>query len=336
MKFTRTGLTTALFLSGLSFVPSASALNIVLTNDDSWETTNIKTLKAELIKAGHSVVMSAPCGPQSGKGGSMIFMKATPVDERVGADGSIEYCVGETDGDLAFDDYVEGTPVMAALYGIDVAAQKVWGQAPDLVISGPNEGNNLGFMNNNSGTLGATMASLSRGIPAIAVSDGKHASEEGQAKLVGAAMVDIVKNLEENRPAGQPLLPAYTGLNVNTPADMTAHLGYKFTDVGWNAGGTSLGFTDDLGADPVMKAYIVETMMTSYGMDQATAEATFSAQFDGKVGMAFGQGDAGDSNENSEGVAVQQGYITISTIDGNVQASRAKVAITEQRLIGLK
>ncbi|MGO1191285.1 hypothetical protein [Vibrio casei] len=85
-----------------------------------------------------------------------------------------------------------------------------------------------------------------------------------------------------------------------------------------------------------MKAYIVENMMTSYGMDQATAEATFSANFDGKAGMAFGQGDAGDSNENSEGVAVQEGYITISTIDGNVQASRAKVAITEQRLIGLK
>ncbi|TVO33408.1 5'/3'-nucleotidase SurE [Vibrio algivorus] len=335
MNFKRNSFIAATILSGLIATPSAMALNIVLTNDDSWNTININTLKAELIKAGHSVVMSAPCGPQSGKGGSMIFMKATPVDERVGADGSIEYCVGETDGGLAFDDYVEGTPVMAALYGIDVAAQKVWGQAPDLVISGPNEGNNLGFMNNNSGTLGATMASLSRGIPAIAVSDGKHASEEGQAKLVAAAIVDLVKSLEENRPAGQPLLPAYTGLNVNTPADMSAHLGYKFTDVGWNGGGTELKFTNDLGSDPVVSSYVTGAMLAQ-GMSQDEAEAAFHSMYDGQIGLSFAMGPAGDENPNSEGVAVQEGYITISTIDGNVQASRAKVELTQQRLSGLK
>lgn len=335
MNFKRNSLVAATILSGLIGTPSAMALNIVLTNDDSWNTTNIKTLKVELIKAGHSVVMSAPCGPQSGKGGSMIFMKAVPVDESRSADD--EYCIGETDGTKQFDDYVEGTPVMAAIYGIDVLAQKKWGKNPDLVISGPNEGNNLGFMNNNSGTLGATMATLSRGIPAIAVSGGMSTGHDAsQSLLTAQAVVNIVAELEATRTEGQPLLPAYMGLNVNTPEDMNNHLGYKYTDVGWNGGGTQLAFSSDLGANETMSSYVISAMVSEYGMTQEQAEAQFHTLYDGKAGLTFSMGPAGDENPNSEGVAVQEGYITISTIDGNVQASRAKVAITEQRLLGLK
>lgn len=51
--------------------------------------------------------------------------------------------------------------------------------------------------------------------------------------------------------------------------------------------------------------------------------------------LGFDGGDAGDTNENSEGVVVQNGYITISTIDGNIQAPRSKVELTKQRLLGL-
>lgn len=37
------------------------ALNIVLTNDDSWNTENIKVLKQVLTRAGHDVILSTPC-----------------------------------------------------------------------------------------------------------------------------------------------------------------------------------------------------------------------------------------------------------------------------------
>jgi broad specificity polyphosphatase/5'/3'-nucleotidase SurE len=43
--------------------------------------------------------------------------------------------------------YVNGSPVMACLYGLDVVAQRKWKAAPDLVVSGPNEGNNTGLVN---------------------------------------------------------------------------------------------------------------------------------------------------------------------------------------------
>lgn len=41
--------------SSLVLSPMASALNIVLTNDDSWNTTNIISLKSALEAAGHDV-----------------------------------------------------------------------------------------------------------------------------------------------------------------------------------------------------------------------------------------------------------------------------------------
>ncbi|QTG90554.1 5'/3'-nucleotidase SurE [Vibrio furnissii] len=277
----------ALTLSNPSF-----ALNILLTNDDSWETTNIQVMKSTLEAAGHDVIMSAPCTGQSGKGGAMTFLKPVSVDETQSADQ--EYCVGDTDTSVAFSSFAEGTPVMAAIYGIDVAAQAVWGQDPDLVISGPNEGNNLGYMNNNSGTLGAAMISLSRGIPAIAVS-----------------------------------------ANSNTPEEMNSTMGYKFTDVGWNGGGALLKFSDDLSTDSTALYYTMQSLIAG-GMTSEEAQAAATSALSGKQGLTFTTGDAGDTSEDSEGIAVNEGYITISTIDGNVQAARGKVALVSQRLIGLK
>ncbi|UIP27399.1 5'/3'-nucleotidase SurE [Photobacterium sp. TLY01] len=333
MKLAMEKLLAAGLLSASVISAPVMAMNIVLTNDDSWDTQNIQILKAALVTAGHHVIMSAPCTGQSGKGGAMTFLKPVSVDETKASEH--EFCVGDTDTSVAFEDYAEGTPVMAVLYGIDVAAQTVWGKAPDLVISGPNEGNNLGFMNNNSGTLGATMIALSRGIPAIAVSAHENtAHDAAQSELVANAVVEVVATLESSRPAGGPLLPAYTGLNINTPEDMSNHLGYKLTDVGWNSGGIELKFSDDLSSDAVLMGYMVQKLMAG-GMDQVTAQATAQAAMQGKQGLSFGMGDAGDANANSEGNAVKAGYITISTIDGNVQAARAKVSLTEQRLLGL-
>ncbi|BDR16475.1 5'/3'-nucleotidase SurE [Vibrio sp. STUT-A11] len=320
--------------SACAMSANAFALNIVLTNDDSWDTTNINVMKSALEAAGHDVIMSAPCTGQSGKGGAMSHFKPVSIDESKAV--SQEYCVGDTDTSVAFKDYVEGTPVMAAIYGIDIAAQQVWGQNPDLVISGPNEGNNLGFMNNNSGTLGATMASLSRGIPAIAISANHNtASDAEQSQLVADVIVDVVAQLVGNQPSGQPLLPAYTGLNVNTPEDMNNHLGYKFTDVGWNSGGAEFAFSTDLSQDSTAIYYMMSSLMAE-GMDSAEAQTEAVALLKDKKGLSFNMGDAGDTNENSEGVAVNQGYITISTLDGNVQAARGKVALIEQRLVGLE
>lgn len=331
----KTGLLSALIAQALLVSAPAAALNIVLTNDDSWNTHNIKAMKEALVAKGHDVIMTAPCTGQSGKGGSYGFIKSVKVDETK-AD-LYEFCVGDVDTTQAFEDYVEGTPVMSVLYGIDVAAQKKWGKAPDLVVSGPNEGNNLGYMNNNSGTLGATIIALSRGIPAIAVSGSENSlSDATQGPKIANVVVNVIDKLEASRADNQPLLPAYMGLNINTPEDIDASLGYRFTDVGWNGGGIALKFVEDFSENEMIVGYFAQILLAqgaAESMEQALVMAKGMLQ--GKQGVGFALSDVNDSNENSEGVAVMNGYITISTIDGSVQATRAKVALTQQRLSGL-
>ena len=53
----------------------ASALNIVITNDDGFETPNIQALYDALVAAGHDVILSAPYSGQSGTSGMIAFLR---------------------------------------------------------------------------------------------------------------------------------------------------------------------------------------------------------------------------------------------------------------------
>ncbi|EAT12783.1 acid phosphatase [Bermanella marisrubri] len=331
MKLSRI-IASAIIATGFSL--PASALNIILTNDDSWATDNIQILFTELKAAGHDVLMATPCLGQSGKGGAMNVIKEVNVDRSIVDQGQV--CVGDTDESVPYDDFVAGTPVMAVLYGIDVLAEETWGQAPDLVISGPNEGNNLGYITNNSGTLGAANIAIARGIPAIAIS-----ADDGDAEkavLVASAVNQLIAELEANRGESEPLLPKFTGLNVNTPEDMANNLGFKFANVGWNASDIGLKFFTDLSKSRIAIHFVALSLLKD-GHANNYEEATGIAKYlyKDKPGVSFVR-DAeliDDNNENSEGVLVDQGYITISTIEANVQASRAKTALTAIKLHGL-
>ena len=72
--------------------------------------------------------------------------------------------------------YFNGTPAATAVFGIDlIAPQHFNNKSIDLVVSGPNEGQNNGpFLFTLSGTIGAAYASVGRGIPAVALSAGNN------------------------------------------------------------------------------------------------------------------------------------------------------------------
>lgn len=162
----------------------AFALNILLVNDDGL-TSNIKALYDELKANGHNVVVSVPCSPQSGRGGAIVMYSSTTItadnDKQIAAENGCHNGAapigapaagtftkaGYTNGDW---NYTHGTPVMATVYGLDVVASKRWGKAPDLVLSGPNEGQNVGKVVVHSGTIGNVQFSAARGIPSIALS----------------------------------------------------------------------------------------------------------------------------------------------------------------------
>lgn len=218
----------------------APAMRILLTNDDGFESQNIQALYTALKAAGHEVMMSAPFHEQSGMSaalGQLSDFTPTTRPSPAGTIGAGAPGTGPTT--LGADQfYVDSTPVAAVIHGIEKLAPAKWGAAPDLVISGPNIGHNLGTVTPHSGTVGAAITALNWGVPAIAVSG--VSGNAATAPLLAAITLHVLAAASDR---GRISLPAGTGLNVNVPAlDATrtaASYRYAFTQI------HSSGITND-------------------------------------------------------------------------------------------
>ncbi|MEC5384851.1 5'/3'-nucleotidase SurE [Uliginosibacterium sp. H3] len=241
----------ALGLSACALATPAFALNILLTNDDGL-TSNVKAMVDTLKAAGHDVVVSVPCTGQSGRSSAIVMYSTTVIvadDDKtqIQAEGGChngaaltgEPAVGKftktgyTDGTY---NYVHGTPVMATMYGLDVVAQARWGKAPDVVLSGPNEGQNVGSVVINSGTIGNAQFAASRGLPAIALSAGSDTTDNTNlaspySTVVARLTVKLLNELKAKAGTGA-LLPTGVVLNVNFPNAPTESLAFAFSRIG--------------------------------------------------------------------------------------------------------
>ena len=169
-------------------------LRILVSNDDGYAAPGI----AELVDAltalpDVEVVVVAPDGNRSGSGGQTTPGGTTGTD------------VTMANGHAAVA--VTGFPADAVAYALDVL-----GEQPDLVVSGVNEGQNLGPLVDISGTVGAARVAAQRGIPALAVSQGRGSPEPDYASGVAEAIAWI----EEHR---DDLAGATRGsvVNINVP-----------------------------------------------------------------------------------------------------------------------
>lgn len=227
----------ALLCAGAS-VP-ALAHTILISNDDGL-TSNVRALYLALKAEGHDVVVSVPCSGQSGMGGAIVAMRPLAplaadclnAAARKGDPGAGAMTRPGFERDFH---YVDGTPVMATLYGIDIVAVARWGRPPDLVISGPNEGQNLGHIVVSSGTVSNVQYAVSRGIPAIAVSAGEGTADNPglanpESAVVAQRTVELVSALARGE-RGQRLLPPGVALNVNFP-DRLVGAKWKLAEVG--------------------------------------------------------------------------------------------------------
>ncbi len=241
---------------------AVEAHNILITNDDGL-TSNVVALHAALTAAGHDVIVSVPCQNQSGMGAALLIARplaplAAPClndAARAGDPGAGAMTrEGLAPGDFH---YIDGTPVMAMLHGLHLAQTGPWGALPDLVLSGPNEGQNVGAIILTSGTVSAAQAAAVQGLPAIALSAGANSEGHDLANPLSAdvarLVVDLVAALEEV--AGDaPLLPRGLSLNVNFPDDL-AGAEWKPTKVGsYNA--YLVGYSQDMAANasPTLRA----------------------------------------------------------------------------------
>lgn len=239
----------ALALGSMLSLPS-HALNIVISNDDGL-TSNVKALYDTLKAAGHDVIVSVPCTQQSGRGGAVVMYSTNTLTAtqdaditrnggcRNGAAKTAEPSVGPMTRS-GFDNgdwfYVHGTPVMALMYGLDAPATKRWGKAPDLVVSGPNEGANVGGLNITSGTIGITQFALIRNIPAIAFSVSSNAVDDvslanPQSQTAASLSLKLIQLLDSQRESAG-LLPKGVALNVNFPSSFSATSAFAFSRIG--------------------------------------------------------------------------------------------------------
>ncbi|MBQ7227360.1 MAG: 5'/3'-nucleotidase SurE [Clostridia bacterium] len=182
-------------------------MRILITNDDGVNSIGINTL-ADVLNEEHEVYVVAPSSQRSAAGHGISL-------------GPITY-TRLSSGKYALRISADATPAdcvkLAVLYFMK-------DRLPDLVISGINEGANIGSEIIYSGTVSAALEGAYLGFPSIAVSNVNRDYTEGYEKVARL----IAENLERLADVD---FPRHTALNVNYPS-MEAK-GIKITEIGIN------------------------------------------------------------------------------------------------------
>ncbi|HXE23094.1 MAG TPA: 5'/3'-nucleotidase SurE [Rhodoferax sp.] len=168
-------------------------MKILISNDDGYQAPGIVALH-EALKGLADVEVVAPEHNNSAKSNALTLH--SPL-----------YVTSAANGFR----YVNGTPADC----VHIALTGLLGYRPDLVISGINNGANMGDDTIYSGTVGAAMEGYLFGIPSIAVSQvekgwreldaAAHTTRELVLQLLGGSLLGL-------RPAAEPWL-----LNINIP-----------------------------------------------------------------------------------------------------------------------
>jgi 5'-nucleotidase len=152
-------------------------MRILLTNDDGIHAPGMAVLEAIAARLSDDVWVCAPAEENSGAGHSLTLHMPVRLVEH---------------GRQRFS--VTGTPTDA----VNLALRKLFAdKAPDLVISGINNGENLADDVTYSGTISAAMEAALAGIPAVAMSqalrDAGHgfSAAEAWAAQVLAPLLDL-------------------------------------------------------------------------------------------------------------------------------------------------
>jgi 5'-nucleotidase len=178
--------------------PETEQLRVLVTNDDGVGAPGIDALVEALQTLELDITVVAPATEQSGQGGNFTDGPLTVTDATTASGFPAKA--------------VEGFPADTVIWAID---QQGIDFVPDLVISGANDGQNLGPVVDLSGTVGAARAAAARNIPAIAVSAGLGDPADFQA-ATDAVLAYLTEHIGEiaSHVDGTPVPDVIT---INTP-----------------------------------------------------------------------------------------------------------------------
>jgi 5'-nucleotidase len=223
---------------------------------------------------------------------------AAPRQQQSGS--SMKVTLGAMDVEQTSENFwvIEGTPADSVSFAL---LELLPNNRPDIVISGINFGQNLGTNTNLSGTVGAAIMATHFSVPAIAISVGLDLAERDakpirfpstMAAFAPAAefTAKMLRQIELSRDPSASLLPASTVLNINYPAIPTGTIkGVRMAQVAQVG-----GFVPNYVAGDVPGKY--------------TATLAHGAPEDG-------------SSTNPDTALFSDGYITISVLDGDLNAN---------------
>jgi 5'-nucleotidase len=162
-------------------------MRILLTNDDGVHASGLKILR-DFLREKFEVIVVAPQGERTGISHAISLrdpVRLWEVEEGVWAS--------------------DGTPVDC----VHLALKVILKEPPHLVISGPNNGPNMGEEIFYSGTVAAALESSILGIQAIAIS--MAARKDHFYETAARVVFKLIERLSSNP------LPPKTILNVNVP-----------------------------------------------------------------------------------------------------------------------
>jgi 5'-nucleotidase len=176
-------------------------MKLLLSNDDGIFALGIRTLANTLAAAGHEVYVVCPDRERSATGHGLTLhepIRAEQVDSFFNLGIKAWSC--------------SGTPADCIKLGLWALLD----EAPDYVLSGINQGSNLGTDVLYSGTVSAAMEGLIENIPSIAISITSFTIQEFQpaADFATKLLIDLTEN-----PLPYPML-----LNVNVPAVQSSEI----------------------------------------------------------------------------------------------------------------
>lgn len=192
--------------------------HILLTNDDGIEAPGLRALLWTLRPLAR-VSIFAPDHNWSAAGHTKTMHKPLRVDRYSLASG------GEESGQDADGEVEAYTTTGAPSDCVALALLGLLPERPDLVVSGINQGANLGHDLTYSGTVAAAMEAVISGLPAVAISLDSYQSQDfALAARVGAAVVDQVQRRG---------VPPGIFLNINVPGCSESEIaGLRVTRLG--------------------------------------------------------------------------------------------------------
>ncbi|PHT45256.1 hypothetical protein CQW23_14414 [Capsicum baccatum] len=269
--------------------------SVMVTNDDGIDAPGLRSLVRVLDSSNlFNVLVCAPDSEKSAVSHSVSWQRALSV-KKVDISGATAFAVS-------------GTPADSTSIGL---SKMLFPFVPDLVVSGINMGSNCGYHIVYSGTVAGARQAFFHGVPSVSLSyewvrgkskvDDFVLAAEACMPIITAILAEIKNNT----------YPQSCFLNIDVPADVANHQGYRLTKQGKSV--YKMGWRQVTSEAQGGKMLSTMTMDSSAGKEACVEESTLSTQqehllFKREVREAPVDDDDGDY------FFLQQGYITVTPL----------------------